>query len=88
MAGVGRGARRELDFSFAVERTANEITQPLRGMVIFTFEQLITQNTVNIPEGLQFFAFWPLSRKQKEKYPLRSLRLEQSGRLTFTHLPS
>jgi hypothetical protein len=67
-------------FSFAVERTANENHQPLRGKVFLIDNQLAIQQPDKIPEGLCFFCFLASQQKGKSKFTLRALRLERSGR--------
>jgi hypothetical protein len=70
-------SQRYLFFSFAVERTANENHQPLRGQHSLMSKNVHPFYIFKAPEGLLFFPFWPLSRKGKENFnsvPYASLR--------------
>jgi len=80
-------------FSFVAETPTNENPQPLRGRInLFKLKHVYECTSFDLaiwfdgiklrsyPEGLGLFLFVLSTKRNKKKYPLRSLRLERSGR--------
>jgi hypothetical protein len=62
----GAESAKDLFFSFAAERAANENPQPLRGGIYISLSLfLVSLNLpkITLPEGRLFFTFWPLTKK-------------------------
>ena len=64
--------------SFDMQEIPSEGEDAKKEYQFFHLVGLAVDSTNNIPEGMQFFLFCPLSRKEKVISSLRPLRLERS----------